>query len=289
MELGEHLLAQEERLRLAMRILALKIYADTLRAYREGVPKLLDAFDELSITGSFFFGMGREGSGSVVSRVFGEGQEIVASAPDILRDASRRGQDCGIYGWNPKEWETRLDKLKDTTLEADTKRAIEYFARKTGSHPSGFSAPGFRVNYMSLRVEDEAHFKYCSDTFGFYPFKPRISWKVFNTPQIPSTLPPLEVVLQRASESEARSRLKELDGSIEVGLNVLPVNAAAVINPQIFGPFHEFLLRSAREGVRFVSLSAVAGKVDISSLPPCEVTDARVFGMSQGVALQTLE
>jgi peptidoglycan/xylan/chitin deacetylase (PgdA/CDA1 family) len=272
-----------------MRILALKIYADTLRAYRDGVPRLLDVLDEFSLTGSFFFGMGREGTGSKVSKILGEGKEIVASAPGILRDASHRGQDCGVYGWNPREWETRLDKLKDTTLEADIKRAIDYFTEATGSRPSGFAAPGFRVNYMSLRVEDEVHFKYCSDTFGFYPFKPRISWKAFDTPQIPSTLPPLDVVLQRASESEARARMKELDGSIEIGLNVLPMNAAAAVNPQILGPFREFLLRSVGEGVRFISLSAVAGKVDASSLSLCEVTDARAFGMSRSVALQTLE
>jgi len=233
--------------------------------------------------------MGNEGVRSPLSKILGEGKEIVAGAPGILRDASKRGQDCGIYGWNPQEWQGRLEKMKDTTLESDVKRAIEYFARRTGCRPNGFAAPGCRVNYMSLRIQDDLRFKYCSDTFGFYPFMPQLSWKIFSTLQIPSTLPPLEVVLQRASESEARSRLKELDSSVEVGLNVLPVNAAAVINPQIFGPFHEFLLRSAREGVRFVSLSAVAGKVDISSLPPCEVTDARVFGMSQGVALQTLE
>ncbi|MDR3254221.1 MAG: polysaccharide deacetylase family protein [Synergistaceae bacterium] len=267
--------------------MALKIYADTLKAYREGVPKLLDVFDQLRITGSFFFGMGREGTGSAVSKVFGEGKEIVESAPGILRDAHHRGQDCGIYGWNPKEWETRLDKLKDTTLEADIKRAAECFARTTGRRADGFAAPGFRVNYMSLRIEDEVHFRYCSDTLGFYPFRPKLSWKVFDTPQIPSTFPPLEAVLRRASESESRARLSELDGSIQVGLNVLPASAAAAINPHIYGPFCEFLLRSQQEGVKFISLNTAAESVASSALPLCEVVGARAFGMSREMALQS--
>jgi peptidoglycan/xylan/chitin deacetylase (PgdA/CDA1 family) len=271
-----------------MKIIALKIYVDTLGAYRDGVPKFLDAFDELSLAGSFFFGMGTEGNGSVVSRLFGEGKEIVQSAPGILRDASRRGQDCGIYGWSPHEWETRLEKMKDTTIEADLKRAVEYFARRTGRRPDGFAAPGFRVNYISLRIQDDIRFRYCSDTFGFCPFLPKMSWKVFDTPQIPSTLPPLEVALRRVSESEARSRFKELRCNIKNGLNVLPMNAVVAIIPEIFGPFYEFLLYSAKEGVKFISLNTVVKSVDAAALPLCEIVTVKAAGMPRAVAMQTI-
>ena len=240
-----------------MKIVALKIYTDTLKSYRDGVPRLLDTLDELAIEGSFFFGMGSEGTGSALSKMFGQGKEIVASAPGILRDASRRGQDCGIYGWNPQEWSQRLQKMKDTTVEADIKRAVEYFTRRTGARPNGFAAPGFRVSYFSLRVVDEAHFKYCSDTFGLHPFLPRMSWKTFETLQIPSSLPPLEAVLAKAREPEAKPLLGDLHDSIREGLNVLPMNAAIATLPHIYGPFCEFLLRSVQEGVKFISLNRV--------------------------------
>jgi hypothetical protein len=272
-----------------MKIIALKIYADSLKAYRDGVPRLLDALNELEIEGSFFFGMGSEGTGSIISKAFGEGKEIVASAPGILRDASRRGQDCGIYGWNPQEWQTRLQKLKDTTLEADIKRAVEYFTRRTGCRPNGFAAPGFRVNYISLRIEDDVHFKYCSDTFGFYPFLPKMSWKTFNTPQIPSNIPPIEIVLQKASESEVKLRLEELAVNLLEGLNVLPLNAMVATVSQIFGPFCEFLLRSVQEGAKFIALDTIARNLDASSLPSCEVIGVRAFGMASEVAVQSVE
>jgi peptidoglycan/xylan/chitin deacetylase (PgdA/CDA1 family) len=272
-----------------MRILALKIYADTMLGYRDGVPRLLDICDELEIEASFFFGMGSENGGSPLSKIMGEGHEIVASAPGILRDAHRRGQDCGVYGWNPMEWRKRLDRIKDTTLESDIKRAIEYFARRTGARPVGFAAPGCRVNYMSLRIQDDMRFKYCSDTFGFYPYLPQLSWKVFSTPQVPATLPPVEINLRRKNESSARELLEELAGSLPDGLSVLPMNAAVLNEQELYSPIYEFLLKLRESGVKFISLRNVAASVDPDTLSECEVVYARAFGMPNEVAIQSVE
>ena len=270
-----------------MKILSLKIYADTLNGYRDGVPRLLDIFDELDIEASFFFGMGTESTGSALSRIMGEGREIVASAPGILRDAYKRRQDCGIYGWNPLEWQSRLEKIMDTTLESDMKKAVEYFAQRTGYPPDGFAAPGCRVNYMSLRIQDDLNLKYCSDTFGFYPFLPQLSWKVFNTPQIPSTLPPIEVILKKASEEEARAGFSELTNSMGEGLNVLPLNAAVAFDSAVQTPLYDFLRRMRGSGVNFMSLGGVARRIKKESLEPCEVIVTKAFGMPHEVAMQS--
>jgi peptidoglycan/xylan/chitin deacetylase (PgdA/CDA1 family) len=272
-----------------MRILALKIYADTMLGYRDGVPRLLDICDELGIEASFFFGMGSEDGGSPISKILGEGREIVASAPGILRDAHRRGQDCGVYGWNPMEWRKRLDRIKDTTLESDIKRAIEYFSQRTGARPDGFAAPGCRVNYMSLRIQDDMRFKYCSDTFGFYPYLPQLSWKVFSTPQVPATLPPVEINLRKKNESSARELLAALSGSLPDGLSVLPMNAAVVNEHELRSPIYEFLLSARENGVKFMSLRNVAASVDPDTLSKCEVVYARAFGMPNEVAIQSAE
>ncbi|MDR3279547.1 MAG: polysaccharide deacetylase family protein [Synergistaceae bacterium] len=272
-----------------MRILALKIYSDTLNGYRDGVPRLLDIFDELGIEASFFFGMGTEGTGSPISKIIGDGREIVGGAPGILRDASKRNQDCGIYGWNPFEWQGRLEKMKDTTLESDIKRAMEYFARRTGCRPNGFAAPGCRVNYMSLRIQDDMRFKYCSDTFGLYPYMPQLSWKVFSTMQIPSTRPPIEIILKKSSEAEARTRFMELSESMPDGLSVLPMNASVANEKELYAPLYEFLLRCRDTGMTFMSLNSISRSLDTDNLPECEILFSNAFGMTNEVAVQCIE
>jgi hypothetical protein len=270
-----------------MKILALKIYADTMLGYRDGVPRLLDICDELGIEASFFFGMGSEDGGSALSKILGEGREIVASAPGILRDAHKRGQDCGIYGWNPMEWQKRLDRIKDTALESDIRRAVEYFAQRTGTRPDGFAAPGFRVSYISLRIQDDMHFKYCSDTFGFYPYRPQLLRKVFSTPQVPATLPPVEVNLRKKDESSARELLAELSNSLPHGLSVLPMNAAVMNEQELYSPIRGFLVRLRENGVQCMSLRNVAASVDPGTLSECEIAHVTAFGMPNEVAIQS--
>ncbi|MDL2264163.1 polysaccharide deacetylase family protein [Synergistaceae bacterium OttesenSCG-928-I11] len=272
-----------------MKILALKIYIDSIQGYREGVPKLLDIMSELDIAASIYFGMGTEDDGSVMSRIFREEKEIVASAPGIIRDAHRRGHDCGIYGWNPREWQLRLEKMKDTTLEADIKRSVEYFARRTGNRPAGFAAPGFRATYISLRIQDDVRFKYCSDTFGHYPFLPKISWKTFATPQVPATLPPLEIMLQKCTEAVVRTRMENLSDTLPDGLSVLPMNAVVASVPEIFPPLYEFITRCHDTGTRFVTLHRVVQSLDAKNLPQCEVVSAKAFGMPREVAVQSTD
>lgn len=272
-----------------MKIIALKIYIDSIEGYREGVPKLLGIFGELEIEASFFFGMGTEDDGSVISRLFKEDKEIVASAPGIIRDAFRRGHDCGVYGWNPHEWQARLEKMKDTTLESEIKRAVEHFTRRTGSRPNGFAAPGFRANYITLRIEDDIRFKYCSDTFGYYPFLPKMSWKTFATPQIPATVPPLEVVLQKQTEAAVRTRMEALWDALPDGLSVIPMNASVASTPEIFPPLYEFVTRCRNAGARFIPLSQIAKNLADAKLPQCEVVSAKAFNMQREVAVQSLD
>jgi peptidoglycan/xylan/chitin deacetylase (PgdA/CDA1 family) len=272
-----------------MRIVAFKIYVDSVHGYQEGVPKLLDVFGAQCLEASFFFGMGTEDDGSAISSAFRNEKEIVASAPGIIRDARSCGHDCGIYGWNPREWQLRFERMNDTTIEANIKRSIKCFSQRTGAQPNGFASPGFRVNYISLRILDDLRFKYGSDTFGYYPYRPRISWKTFETPQIPSTHPPLEIMLQKLPEAVVRVRMENLFDTLPDGLSVLPMNASVAAVPEIFPSLYEFISLCRDTGVRFISLFRAAQSLDAKKLPQCEVTSARARNMSRKVAVQALE
>lgn len=270
-----------------MKIAAVKFYVSTRKAYMEGVPRLLDILDEHRCKASFYFGMGTEGSGWLNSLI-GEKDSIVESSPGIMRDAAGRGHECGICGWNPREWETRLAKIRDTTLEADIRRAVESFTRRTGFRPGGFASPGWQVTYMSLRVADDFRFKYCSDTFGFHPYRPRLSWKTFSTPQIPDTLPPLDALLTNAAGEQALMRTQRLAEQLEPGLSVLSASAVLGTSPEHRELLKGFLQQCGGESVRFVSLATVAASLEPDSLPVREVLFDKPGWAVRPLAIQSI-
>lgn len=269
-----------------MKILALKIHADTARAYGRGVPALMEMLDHAGVGASFFFAMGSERSGSALSKLFGENRRIVSSDPGILRAAYLAGYDCGVYGWNPLEWTMRLDRIGSDVLEDDVRRSVEYFARTAGCRPNGFSAPGFRANAVTLRIQDSVRFNYCSDTFGFYPHFPRIASETFKTPQIPATLPPLELVLQGRPETEIRALMEVLADQLGEGLNVLPVSAHVGTVREVLCPLRDFLLRCKDEGVKFMDLNSVIKHIDRKMLCVCEVRMVSMDGFSGEILMQ---
>jgi hypothetical protein len=131
------------------------------------------------------------------------------------------------------------------------------------------------------------HFKYCSDTFGFYPYLPQLSWKVFSTLQVPATLPPVEINLRKKDESSARELLAELSDSLPHGLSVLPMNAAMMNERELYSSIYGFFVRLREDGVKFMSLRNVAASVDPDTLSECEIMHARAFGMPNEVAIQS--
>ena len=54
-------------------ILVLKTDVDTLKGYREGVPRLLEIFRTRKIKASFFFSFGPDNSGKAIRRIFRKG------------------------------------------------------------------------------------------------------------------------------------------------------------------------------------------------------------------------
>ena len=53
--------------------LAVKVDIDSLRGYREGVPKMLDLFKKHGIKASIFFSFGPDNSGKAIRRIFRKG------------------------------------------------------------------------------------------------------------------------------------------------------------------------------------------------------------------------
>ena len=206
-------------------MLAIKIDIDTLRGYREGLPRLLDILKARGIRASIFFSMGPDNSGKALRRIFRKGflskmlrtrapstygiktlfygtllpaPMIVESAPDLLRRAVDEGHECGIHAWDHVYWQDNLPRLSQGKIREQLERAVELFKEITRMCPLCCAAPGWQVTPDSLAVQDEFGFAYCSDTRGngnSRPFMPKMGGRVFWTPQVPSTLPTLDEVM----------------------------------------------------------------------------------------------
>mgnify|MGYP000862611794 FL=1 len=295
-------------------ILVLKTDVDTLKGYREGVPKLLEIFRARKIKASFFFSFGPDNSGKAIRRIFRKGfvkkmlrtkapstygfrtllygtllpaPLIVQTEPGVFIRAVEEGHDCGIHCWDHVKWQDLLPRLTGEQIREDFRKSMDLFERYASRKAKSCAAPGWQVTPESLAVQDELGFDYCSDIRGSgYAFRPRMGGRTFKTLQIPTTLPTLDEVYGREDIPGDRIVDFYLD-QIQPGLNVHTIHAEMEGRAQ--GPILEQLLdRCAERGVTFRTLYDVA--FDISVRKPlvhvCDVVAGELPGRSGTVAVQ---
>ncbi len=291
--------------------LAIKIDIDTLKGYREGLPRLLDILKAHGVRASIFFSMGPDESGKALRRIFRRGflakmlrtrapstyglrtlfygtllpaPMIVSSEPSLLCRALDEGHECGIHAWNHVLWQDRLPRMTPDVIRHEFGMAVELFQRVSGARPSCCAAPGWQATPDSLAVQDELGFAYCSDTRGSAPFLPRMGGRTFQTPQVPSTLPTLDEVLGRDGVSAANAADHYLD-LLEPGLNVLTIHTE-MEGGAMSGVFNAFMNACSEGALTFMTLGeALAASLP---LPEADVEMRPIPGRAGTVATQVV-
>lgn len=198
-------------------VLVLKTDVDTLRGYREGVPRLLEIFRARKLRASFFFSFGPDNSGKAIRRIFKKGflqkmrrtkaasayglrtllygtllpaPKIVESEPSVFIRAVEEGHDCGIHSWDHVHWHDNLSKMSEEQIRGEFRKAMELFERYARRTAKSCAAPGWQVTPASLAVQDELGFDYCSDVRGSgYAFRPRMGGRTFKRSKSPQRFP----------------------------------------------------------------------------------------------------
>lgn len=118
--------------------------ADPYAVYEIALPRLLDLFDELDVSATFF--------------VIGSDLEH-PQAVDALRAAVARGHEAAshsyLHPYNLRAW----SKL---SIAEDIDRASDAILHATGSRPVGFRTPGYNVDTRILRILSERGYLYDS-------------------------------------------------------------------------------------------------------------------------------
>ena len=201
--------------------LGLKIDVCTYEGLRLGVPNLLRLLDQHGIQGTFFVALGPDTSGRAIfhalrpgflakmrrtSAVRTYGLRTILSGTllpprqmgqlkSTLREIVAAGHELAIHGYDHRQWQDRLHRMKKQAVREEIDRAEAIYRETTGNAPRGFGAPGWQVSTASLEVLDEVGFGYASDTRGRQPFFPRVGGRRLQTLQLPTTFPTLDEVL----------------------------------------------------------------------------------------------
>jgi undecaprenyl phosphate-alpha-L-ara4FN deformylase len=296
---------------------ALKVDVDTDRGTREGVPNLVVDLQKARAPACFLFSLGPDQTGRAITRVLRPGflrkvtrtsvvetygvrtllNGTLLPAPhigrrnaDVIRAVRDAGFEVGIHCYNHYRWQDHLAGMNHAEVTAEFGAARNEFRRIIGveSHMAG--AAGWQSNQRSRDVYDCAGLLYASDTRGSAPFFPRIDGRVFQTLEIPTTLPTLDELIGRPEFPDERivGHYAALLGADRVNVFTLHAEIEGMGRRELF---RALLADWAGRNVEFIRLDAYASSLlaERAEVPVCDQVMTEIDGRSGLVATQRIE
>lgn len=293
--------------------LALKIDVDTYRGTREGVPRLVETLQRHDAQASFFFSLGPDHTGRAIWRVFRPGflgkvsrtsvvehygiktllygtllpgPDIGRNCADIMRAVRDAGFEVGIHCYDHIRWQDHVAGKDAEWTRLEMQRAVDRFTEIFGEAPKAHAAAGWQTNRHALRLTQRLGLDYSSDTRGTHPFIPTWNAEIVACPQLPTTLPTLDEIINRNGVT--------LENVVQhvLQLTAHPTSTGHVftLHAELEGgkwmPVFEQLLAGWKEqGYELVSLRQYLENLE-SSLPRHEVVMSEVDGRVGTLAVQ---
>ena len=286
--------------------LALKIDVDTYRGTREGVPRLVEALQRHHAQATFFFSLGPDHTGRAIKRVFRPGflgkvsrtsvvehygiktllYGTLLPAPDIgrkcagiMRMVQVAGFEVGIHCYDHIRWQDHVANKDAEWTRRELQLAVDRYAEIFGEAPHSHAAAGWQMNRHAFRLMQRLGFEYSSDTRGTHPFIPTWQAEIIACPQLPTTLPTLDELMNRDGISPDNIAQHIL------GLTAAPSATGHVftLHAELEGgkwlPIFEQLLQGWQaQGYELVSLRQYLQGLDVGALPRHEVVMREVEG-----------
>ncbi len=297
-----------------MKQIALKIDVDTYRGTREGVPRLVDVLQRYNAGATFFFSLGQDHTGRAIKRVFRPGfigkvsrtsvvehygiktllYGTLLPAPDIgkkcgaiMRAVRDAGFEVGIHCYDHIRWQDYVANQDEVWTRRELQLAVDRFTSIFGTAPRAHAAAGWQMNRHGLRYLQHLGMEYSSDTRGTHPFIPTWNAEIIAVPQLPTTLPTLDELMNREGitlDNIAEHILKMTADAPATG-HVYTLHAE--LEGQKWMPIFEQLLKGWQEqGYALVSMQDYLHSLDVASLPRHEVQMLEVEGRVGTLASQ---
>jgi peptidoglycan/xylan/chitin deacetylase (PgdA/CDA1 family) len=165
----------------------LRISVATTRGAARAVPRLVEMLARHGAAATFYFNLGPDRRHRYLP-----GREIGDRAASAIAMAREAGFEVGVYGWDSVRWPHRMRPGDAPWIEAALGRACETFERLVGEPPRTHAAPGWQANRQVLRLMQRLGFHYAADTRGRRPYMPVCEAELALCPQLPTTLPTLD-------------------------------------------------------------------------------------------------
>lgn len=207
-----------------MKPLALKIDVDTYRGTCEGVPRLVETLQQHNALATFFFTLGPDHTGRAIKRIFRPGfigkvsrtsvlehyglktllygtllpgPDIGRNCVKILRAVRDAGFETGIHCYDHIRWQDHVTDRNEAWTRREMQRVVNRYTEIFGAAPKAHAAAGWQMNRHALRLMQGFGFDYSSDTRGTHPFIPTWNAEIIACPQLPTTLPTLDELINR--------------------------------------------------------------------------------------------
>ena len=296
------------------RQLALKIDVDTYRGTREGVPRLVEILQRYHAQATFFFSLGPDHTGRAIKRVFRPGflgkvsrtsvvehygiktllygtllpaPDIGKKCADIMRMAKLAGFEVGIHCYDHIRWQDHVANKDAEWTRRELQLAVDRYTEIFGEAPHSHAAAGWQMNRHALRLMQRFGFEYSSDTRGTHPFIPTWHAEIIACPQLPTTLPTLDELMNRDGitlDNIAQHVLQLTERSSATG-HVYTLHAE--LEGSKWMPVFEQLLQGWKaQGYELVSLRQYLHGLDVGSMPRHEVVMREMEGRIGTLASQ---
>jgi peptidoglycan/xylan/chitin deacetylase (PgdA/CDA1 family) len=296
-----------------MKQLALKIDVDTFRGTREGVPRLVEVLQRHQAQATFFFSLGKDHTGRAIGRVFRPGflskvsrtsvvehygiktllygtllpgPDIGKKCADIMRMVRDAGFEVGIHCNDHIRWQDNVAGQDAEWTQREMQCAVDRFTEIFGVPPKAHAAAGWQMNRHALRLTQRYGFDYSSDTRGTHPFTPTWDAEIVACPQLPTTLPTLDELINRDGitlDNVAEHLLQLTENAPSTG-HVYTLHAE--LEGSKWMPIFEQLLTGWQaQGYELVSMQQYLDGLQ-AALPRHAVVMGEIAGRSGTLALQ---
>ncbi|MDX8379247.1 MAG: polysaccharide deacetylase family protein [Gallionella sp.] len=294
--------------------LALQVHVDTYRGTREGVPNLLEVLTRYNVQATFFFSLGADHTGRAIKRVFRPGflgkvsrtsvlehygiktllygtllpsPNIGKQCADIMRRVRDAGFEVGIHCFDHIRWQDYVADKGAEWTRRELQRAVDSYTEIFGEAPHAHAAAGWQMNRHALRLMERMGFDYSSDTRGTHPFIPTWQAEIVACPQLPTTLPTLDELINRDGitlDNVAQNVLQLTQDAPATG-HVYTLHAE--LEGAKWMPIFETLMQGWQaQGYDLVSMKQYWQDLEVKTLPRHEVLMREIEGRTGRLAVQ---